>query len=554
MLKVTRVVEFRILGPLEAAEDGRPLPLGGQKQRAVLALLLLHAGEVVSTDRVVDALWGERPPRTAGTSLQNFISQLRKLLGSETLVTRAPGYSLRLEPGQLDADRFRRLAADAREAGPEERARLLGEALALWRGPPLQDFAFDAFAQEEIARLEELRLAALEDRLGAELELGRHAELVGELVGLVRAHPLRERLRAHLMLALYRAGRQADALEVYQGGRQVFVGELGIEPSPALKRLHSAILRQEDALEPAAPPPPPSDHYEEIMRAALAGRLVTMLGTGVNIAGGGSGGLSGEAEVAAHLADVFGYPADAGRDLPRVSQFVAVTHGLGPLYDELHSLFDRDYEPASAHRFLAELAGVLRLQGAPAQLIVTTAYHEALECAFAQAGEDFDVVSYIAVGRDRGRFLHLRPDGTTAVIDVPNTYSDLSLAQRTVILKIHGQVDRRPEREWESFVVSEDDYIDYLAQTEIASVVPVTIAARLRRSHYLFLGYALREWNLRVFLHRIWRDDVRYRSWAVQPAPNPLELEFWRQQGVRIFDVSLDDYGERLLERISVPA
>jgi len=548
------VVEFRILGPLEAAEDGRPLPLGGQKQRAVLALLLLHAGEVVSTDRVVDALWGERPPRTAGTSLQNFISQLRKLLGSETLVTRTPGYSLRLEPGQLDADRFRRVAADAREAGPEERARLLGEALALWRGPPLQDFAFDAFAQEEIARLEELRLAALEDRLGAELELGRHAELVGELVGLVRAHPLRERLRAHLMLALYRAGRQADALEVYQGGRQVFVGELGIEPSPALKRLHSAILRQEDALEPAAPPPPPSDHYEEIMRAALAGRLVTMLGTGVNIAGGGSGGLSGEAEVAAHLADVFGYPADAGRDLPRVSQFVAVTHGLGPLYDELHSLFDRDYEPASAHRFLAELAGVLRLQGAPAQLIVTTAYHEALECAFAQAGEDFDVVSYIAVGRDRGRFLHLRPDGTTAVIDVPNTYSDLSLAQRTVILKIHGQVDRRPEREWESFVVSEDDYIDYLAQTEIASVVPVTIAARLRRSHYLFLGYALREWNLRVFLHRIWRDDVRYRSWAVQPAPNPLELEFWRQQGVRIFDVSLDDYGERLLERISVPA
>jgi DNA-binding SARP family transcriptional activator len=554
VLKRTILVEFLILGPLEATEDGRGLPLGGQKQRAALALLLLHAGEVVSTDRLIDALWGEQPPRTAMTSLQNFISQLRKLLGPQTLVTRAPGYSLLLEPDQLDADRFRRAVAEAREAGPEERARLLGDALALWRGPPLQDFTFDGFAQTEIGRLEEQRLAALEDRLGAELELGRHAELVGELMSLVRDHPLRERFRAHLMLALYRAGRQADALEVYQGGRQALVDELGIEPSPTLKRLHGAILRQEDALEPTAPPPPPSDHYDEIMRAALSGRLVTMLGTGVNIASGGSGGLPGEAEVAAHLAEVFGYPADGGRDLPRVSQFVAVTHGLGPLYDELHSLFDRDYEPAGAHRFLAELARLLRSQGAPAQLIVTTAYHEALECAFAETGEEVDVVSYIAVGRDRGRFLHLRPDGTTAVIDVPNTYAELSLAERTVILKIHGQVDRRPERELESFVVSEDDYIDYLAQTEIASVVPVTLAARLRRSHYLFLGYALREWNLRVFLHRIWRDDVRYRSWAVQPAPNPLELEFWRQQGVRIFDVSLDEYGQRLLARISVPA
>ena len=140
------------------------------------------------------------------------------------------------------------------------------------------------------------------------------------------------------------------------------------------------------------------------------------------------------------------------------------------------------------------------------------------------------------------------------MLDLPNTYADLPLDERTVILKIHGQVDRRPERDWESFVVSEDDYIDYLAQTDIANVVPVTLAARLRRSHYLFLGYALHEWNLRVFLHRIWRDDVRYRSWAVQPTPSPLEREFWRQQGVSIFDVSLDEYGERLLERVVVPA
>jgi DNA-binding SARP family transcriptional activator len=547
------VVEFRILGPLEAAEDDRTLALGGQKQRAVLAFLLLHAGEIVSTDRLIDALWGERPPRTAATSLQNFVSQLRKLLGPETLVTRPPGYSLRLEPGQLDADRFRRAVADAREAGPEERARLLGDALALWRGPPLQDFSFDAFAQTEIARLEEQRLAVLEERIGAELELGRHSDLVGELASLVRAHPLRERLRGHLMLALYRAGRQADALEAYQEARQALVDELGIEPSPALKQLHAAILRQETALDPAAPSPPAPDHYEEIVRAALAGRLVTMLGTGDNLADGNDDAFPCEAEVAAHLAGVFSYPHDA-RDLPRVSQYVAVTHGLGPLYDELHSLFDRDYAPRPVHVFLARLALLLRSQGAPGQLIVTTAYDHALERAFEEAGMEVDVVSYIAVGRDRGRFRHLRPDGSIAVIDLPNTYADLPLAERTVILRIHGQVDRRPERDRESFVVSEDDYIDYLAQTDIASVVPVTLAARLRRSHYLFLGYALHEWNLRVFLHRIWRDDVRYRSWAVQPAPSPLEREFWRQQGVSIFDVSLDEYGEGLLDRVAVPA
>jgi len=159
-----------------------------------------------------------------------------------------------------------------------------------------------------------------------------------------------------------------------------------------------------------------------------------------------------------------------------------------------------------------------------------------------------------AVGRDRGRFLHRAPDGRTAVIDLPNTYADLALVERTVILKIHGQVDRRPAREWESFVVSEDDYIDYLVQSDIASVIPVTLAARLRRSHYLFLGYALHEWNLRVFLHRIWLDDVRYRSWAIQPAPSPIEREFWRQQGVDIFDVGLDEYAELLLGRVAAPA
>src|ERR671911_665592 len=188
------MLEFRILGPVEVWDDGRQLQLGGPKQRAVLALLLLDAGRVVSTDRLIDLLWGEQPPPTAATSLQNFVSQLRKLLGADVLVTKPPGYRLEIEPEQLDLERFRRLVQAAK----------FREALALWRGPALADLAFEPFAQNEIARLEELRLAALERRIEADLETGRHAELIGEIEVLVREHPLREKLRRFLMLALYR--------------------------------------------------------------------------------------------------------------------------------------------------------------------------------------------------------------------------------------------------------------------------------------------------------------------------------------------------------------
>jgi len=222
------VTDFRILGPLEAAAGDRPLVLGGQKQRALLALLLLDAGRVVSTDRLVNALWGEDPPRTAITSLQNFVSQLRKLLGPDLLETKVPGYRLRIAEGDLDLDRFRALVEAARAAPLEERTASLREALGLWRGPALADFAFEAWATNEIGRLEEMRLAALEDRIEADLESGSDAELVGELEALVAEHPLRERLRAQMMLALYRCGRQADALAVYQDARRALVDELGI--------------------------------------------------------------------------------------------------------------------------------------------------------------------------------------------------------------------------------------------------------------------------------------------------------------------------------------
>ncbi len=241
-------MEFRILGPLEAIQEGRPLALGAHKQRALLALLLLRRGEVVLADRLIDELWGEQPPRAAGKSVQVYVSQLRKALGDGLLETHGRGYLLRVAPQDVDAGRFERLlergrallaAGDARGA-----AATLRDALALWRGPPLADFTYEAFAQREIARLEELRLAAVEERVEADLALGRHTELVGELEALVHEHPLRERLRAQLMLALYRAGRQAEALSAYHNARRTLVDELGLEPSRELQDLERAILTQ----------------------------------------------------------------------------------------------------------------------------------------------------------------------------------------------------------------------------------------------------------------------------------------------------------------------
>ena len=238
------MLEFRLLGPLEVDREGEAVTPTGQKQRALLALLLLNDGHVVSTDAIIDALWGAEPPRTAATSLQNLVSQLRKLVGPDALTTRTPGYVLRVPPEQIDVTRFRALVEDARTLAPAEAAAQLREALALWRGSPLPELAYEAWAQADIAQLEELRLTALEQCVDAELEVGRHADLVPELEALVREQPLRERLRAQLMLALYRCGRQAEALQVYQDARRTLVAELGIEPSPVLHELHAKILRQ----------------------------------------------------------------------------------------------------------------------------------------------------------------------------------------------------------------------------------------------------------------------------------------------------------------------
>ena len=225
-------MEFRILGPLEVLENGRQINLGGAKQKTLLATLLLRANEVVPIDRLIDALWENEAPETSRKALQVYISQLRKVLGSERLETKRPGYLLRLESNELDVEHFEQLVA----AGEFRKA------LSLWRGPALAEFADDAFAQSDIARLEELHSACAEDRIDVDLASGRHAQLVGELEALVARHPLRERLRGQLMLALYRSGRQAEALDAYQVGRHLLSDELGLEPGDALKQLQRAIL------------------------------------------------------------------------------------------------------------------------------------------------------------------------------------------------------------------------------------------------------------------------------------------------------------------------
>jgi ABC-type transport system substrate-binding protein/DNA-binding SARP family transcriptional activator/streptogramin lyase len=246
---VTEPLEFRVLGPFEAARDGRTLDLPAGKPRALLALLLLRRGEVVSVDALVDELWGEHPPQTAAKNVQGYVARLRRTLGDGALTTRAPGYALQLEDRALDSARFQALVEQARHEEPAAASDRLAEALALWRGPPLADFAYESFAQDEIRRLEDLHLAALEDRIEADLSLGRHEDVLPDLEALVAANPLRERLQGQLLVALYRCGRQADALEAYRAARRRFVDELGVEPGPELQSLERKILEHDPSLQ-----------------------------------------------------------------------------------------------------------------------------------------------------------------------------------------------------------------------------------------------------------------------------------------------------------------
>ncbi len=279
---VVGTIDFFLLGPLEARQRERPLRLGSIKHRMLLAKLLLHPNQVVSTEELIVAVWGEEPPPTVKQSLQNHVAALRKAIEAgngagppRTLVTRDPGYLLQVDPERLDLHRFQRLDREGRQAlssgDPARAADLLRQALDLWRGPALADVAASAdIAWPELVGVEELQVASTEARIEAELALGRHHELVAELEALVRLYPLREHLHGQLMLALYRSGRQADALAAYRAARNVLVDELGIEPSVGLQRLEQAILAQDLALDLLVPArsgdpepddgPPATDH------------------------------------------------------------------------------------------------------------------------------------------------------------------------------------------------------------------------------------------------------------------------------------------------------
>jgi hypothetical protein len=300
-------------------------------------------------------------------------------------------------------------------------------------------------------------------------------------------------------------------------------------------------------------------HYELVVRSFIDGRVIPLLGAGANRCGRPPDAAWGRGryvpdggELAAYLARWGAYPGNDRSDLVRVSQYVSVMLGAGPLYDELRELFDADYPPTPLHRFLATLPQQLQHNGSGRQhlLIVTTNYDDALERAFREAGEPFDLVTYVAVGDDTGRFLHYPPGGEAVLIEIPNEYRGLSLAERSVILKLHGAVDRR-NPDHDSYVITEDNYIEYLTNTDLSGLLPVTIGAKLRRSHFLFLGYSLRDWNLRVILHRIWgQQRLRYRSWAVQLRPEAIEQRFWEAREVDIVDQDLETYVNELIARL----
>jgi DNA-binding SARP family transcriptional activator len=303
-------LDFRLLGPLEVVGDsGLALQIGTGRQRALLALLLLRANELVTSERLVEELWGESPPTTAQKMLHNQVSALRQALGRNgRLETQGSSYRLNIQPGELDVDRFEELLAGARdelESDPDAAAKKLREALGLWRGSALSDLTYEDFAQAEIARLEERRWVAFETRIEAELALGRHADLVSELEAAVAEQPLREHLRAQLMLALYRCGRQVDALEAFHAARRVLLTQVGVEPGPQLRRIHEAILRHDPSLEPQKPaveppreldvttaPPPRGGNSQRARLTERWERARTGAGALVGVIGGRGSGKS----------------------------------------------------------------------------------------------------------------------------------------------------------------------------------------------------------------------------------------------------------------------
>jgi hypothetical protein len=302
------------------------------------------------------------------------------------------------------------------------------------------------------------------------------------------------------------------------------------------------------------------EHLDAVVRALKRGNLVPVLGAGANLCGrpkdvGFERGryLPNGQELAQELAKSFDYPAHEPLELVRVSQYAYLLDGSGPLYDALHEVFNQDYPPTPLHAFLAEVPARLRTAGLLRQhpLLVTTNYDDSLERALKSVGEEFDLVSYVAQGKHRGKFRHWPSDAEPRIIEEPERYLDVSPKRRTVILKIHGLVDRVSTRPEDSYVITEDHYIEYLSWTDLDTFLPVTLLEYLKYSHFLFLGYSMRDWNLRAILNRLWaeRDGKTYTSWAIQVDPDRIDRRSWELRSVYIFDVPLDRYVEELRAR-----
>jgi hypothetical protein len=309
--------------------------------------------------------------------------------------------------------------------------------------------------------------------------------------------------------------------------------------------------------------PADGDHVTRVVRKMLSGIVVPLLGAGVNMSGRPKDfvysskerkHLPSGTELARDLAESFNFKEFKPQrrdDLLRVSQFVDVVEGSGELYLKLHTIFDADYRPGPVHQFLARLQPVLRRAGTELQVILTTNYDDALERAFADAEEEYDLVTYVSTNpADQcGRFVHFPPGATTpVVINAPNEYHALDLKARAVILKMHGAVKRRGSFDEDNYVITEDHYIDYLTRAgEITTLLPMPIPRKLQNSHFLFLGHGMADWNLRAILWQIWRGQrLEYPSWSIQLSPDPLDCKFWKDRDVEIFDEDLDEYIEKL--------
>lgn len=296
--------------------------------------------------------------------------------------------------------------------------------------------------------------------------------------------------------------------------------------------------------------------YELVAGRLVSGKVIPVLGAGANLGDrppdvGYQPGryLPSGKELARKLARLVHYPMADVLDLARVSQYVAARLGESSLYDELHEVFDADYPPTPLHYFLARMARHIRQAAAAREcmLIMTTNYDDALERAFRDEGEPYDLVTYISVGSDRGFFRHITSDGKPSVIRKPNEYADLPLDQRTVIAKIHGAVDRLNRAD--SFVITEDDYVDYITRADIAHLFPITLAEKIKRSHFLFLGYSLRDWNFRVMLYRLRSEGTRRTSWAIEANPNPVDRATWDVRGVEILPVRVESFVAAMEQR-----